>query len=128
MNAHRLAALALLPFAAVAAAAEIAMDIIRQRKPAPVIGKASYYGEGYRGKPMANGQRFDPDALTCACWRWPLGTRLRVTWRTRSVVVTVTDRGPSLALDRVIDLSQAAFAQIAPLPLGIIEVTIQDEP
>ncbi len=126
MTTPKLITVALLPFAVAAATAGELID--RLRRPRAVVGKASYYGEGYRGKPMANGQRFNPDALTCATWKWPLGTRLRVTWRTRSVVVTVTDRGPSLALDRIIDLSQAAFAAIAPLPLGIIEVTIQEEP
>jgi len=128
MNAPKLLTVALVPFAVVVAAAGEFIERIRQRKPAAVTGMASWYGEGYRGKRMANGQRFDPDALTCAAWRWPLGARLRVEWRGKSVIVTVTDRGPSLALDRIIDLSLAAFAAIAPLPLGIIEVQITEEP
>jgi rare lipoprotein A len=37
----------------------------------------------------------------------PFGTRLRVTYRGRSVVVTVNDRGPFIK-GRVLDLSTAA--------------------
>lgn len=88
-------------------------------------GKASWYGESYRGKKMANGKPFDPDKLTCASWEWPLGTKLRVTYFDRFVVVTVTDRGPgrySGELGRLIDLSKAAFTALAETNLGVIEV------
>jgi rare lipoprotein A len=93
-----------------------------------ITGKASWYGEGYRGKLMANGQRFDPDKFTCACWDYPLGTRLRVRNGLRWVIVEVTDRGPNLDLGRTIDLSCAAFAKLASLRLGVINVIIEPEP
>jgi rare lipoprotein A len=92
--------------------------------------KASWYGESYRGKPMANGEQFDPDRRTCASWYWPLGTVLRVTHRNvhgivRSVFVTVTDRGPDKRLGRKLDLSRAAFAILAPLEAGVINVNVE---
>jgi rare lipoprotein A len=93
------------------------------------VGKASWYGEPYRGSRMANGRPFDPDALTCASWHWPLGTQIRVTHRQRSVVVTVTDRGPNRRYpDRIVDLSRAAFARLAHPDVGLIEVTAVQVP
>ena len=99
-------------------------------------GLASWYGEEHRGKRMANGQPFDPDRLTAACWQYPLGTTVRVSvagaaGRQPSVVVVVTDRGPAPYLarnGRVIDLSQAAFRQLAPLSDGLVTVSLQREP
>lgn len=89
-------------------------------------GKASYYGEAYRGKRMANGERFDPTALTCATWEWPLGSWLEITHNKRTVVVRVTDRGPAFNLGRLVDLSQGAFEHLANWRLGVIDVTIRE--
>lgn len=87
---------------------------------------ASWYGDELRGRPMANGKPFNPSALTCASWRYPLGTRLRVSYGTRWVVVTVTDRGPNRRFKkRVIDLSHASFKRLADPKLGLIEVKIE---
>jgi rare lipoprotein A len=96
-------------------------------------GMASWYGEEHRGKLMANGQRFDPDKLTAASWFYPLGTRVRVTihspeFETRSVLVTITDRGPAKRLveqGRVIDLGRAAFQKIAAPDLGLVDVVVE---
>lgn len=87
-------------------------------------GKASYYGEGYRGARMANGDRFNPEAMTAASWNYPLGTWVSVSHGVKFVTVQITDRGPALALKREIDLSEAAFAKLAPLKRGVIEVTV----
>lgn len=93
---------------------------------------ASWYGEEHRGRLMANGERFDPDRMTCASWFYPLGTKLKVQWDgwsqgDRWVIVTVTDRGPHRRLvrqGRTIDLSRAAFDRIGRLELGLIPVRI----
>jgi rare lipoprotein A len=102
----------------------------------PQQGIASWYGEEHRGKLMANGHKFDPDKLTAASWFYPLGTRVRVTvadpqFEPRSVIVTVTDRGPAKRLvgqGRVIDLAHAAFQQIAHPDLGLVTVTVEPVP
>lgn len=90
--------------------------------------QASWYGEELRGRLMANGHPFDPEALTAASWFYPLGARLRVSCAGRACSVVVTDRGPArrlVAQGRVIDLSAAAFRQLAPLRTGVVNVTIE---
>jgi rare lipoprotein A len=90
-----------------------------------VCGTASFYGAGHHGRPMANGRPFNMHALTAAMWGVPFGTKYRVTHKGKSVVVTITDRGPAKRLKRAIDLSQAAFAKIAPLNKGVIPVCME---
>jgi resuscitation-promoting factor RpfB len=55
----------------------------------------------------------------------PFGTQVKVTNTAngRSVVVVINDRGPYVA-GRIIDLSDDAFAQLAPLGVGTINVRI----
>jgi len=55
----------------------------------------------------------------------PFGTQVKVTNTAngRSVVVVINDRGPYIA-GRIIDLSDDAFAQLAPLGVGTINVRI----
>lgn len=73
---------------------------------------ASTLREGCSGI-MANGRRMDDTALTAASWDYPLGTQIRVgSVYGKTVVVTVTDRGPAKRLYRqgkILDLSPAAF-------------------
>lgn len=88
---------------------------------------ASWYGNELRGHLMANGKPFNPDNLTAASWAYPLGTTLRVTSGSNSVIVKITDRGPAKRLvkqGRTIDLSRAAFAKLANPDLGLITVSI----
>lgn len=112
-----------LPFMALAV---VVLSAPAEAAPSAVTAKVAWYGEGYRGKRMANGQRFNPDALTCATWDYPLGARLQFTnvATGRSVVVTVTDRGPAITT-RKADLSRAAFEAIASTSLGVIRCEIR---
>ncbi|SDZ66812.1 rare lipoprotein A [Asanoa ishikariensis] len=81
---------------------------------------ASYYDEG---QTTANGEAFNPDALTAAHKTLPFNTRVRVTNPSngKSVVVRINDRGPFVS-GRCIDLSRAAFAAIASLSQGELTV------
>lgn len=96
-------------------------------------GVASWYGEAHRGKLMANGKRFDPDKYTAASWFYPLGTIVRVTLHSsghprRSVLVTITDRGPARDLvreGRIIDLGRAPFKHLAQPDNGLVYVSVQ---
>jgi len=96
----------------------------------PKAGLASWYGESHRGKRMANGERFDPSKMTAASWYYPLGTRVRVSLKdpARSVIVTISDRGPARSLvreGRIIDLAQAAFEHLARSSIGLVAVTVE---
>jgi len=86
-------------------------------------GYASHYGyqDGYHGQITANGERFNTYALTAAHPYLPMGTRLRVSHKNRSIVVRINDRGP-YAYGRTLDLSYAAFTALAPPSRGEISV------
>lgn len=88
-------------------------------------GKASHYGGRHHGRKMSNGKIFDKNALTCAHNSYPFGTKLKVSYQGKSVVVIVTDRGGFNKLGRVIDLSEGAFKKLAPLSKGVIKVKIE---
>ena len=85
---------------------------------------ASYYGRALEGHLMANGQPFDPDALTAAHKTLPFGTQLEVTYGGRSVRVTITDRGPYVA-GRDLDLSLAAARKLGMLSRGVAPVRVR---
>ncbi len=97
-----------------------------KQAPAVVTGVASYYGDEFRGKVTASGERFDPDKLTAAHRAYPLGTRVRVTnlENGKSVVVRINDRGPYKA-GRIIDLSVRAAREIGLVMDGVTRVAIQ---
>jgi rare lipoprotein A len=83
----------------------------------------SFYGERFRGKRTASGERFNPDALTAAHRSLPFGTRVKVTNPRNglSVIVRVNDRGPFVR-GRVADLSKAAARSIGLLWRGVARV------
>lgn len=89
-------------------------------------GKASWYGEAHHGKPMRNGKPFNMHAMTAASNTLPLGTKaiVRNVQNGKFVQVTITDTGAFHRYGRIIDLSRAAFASLAPLDKGIIRVCV----
>jgi rare lipoprotein A len=86
-------------------------------------GKASYYGNE-SGSRTASGQRFNQNAMTAAHRSLPFGTKLRVTHRGQSVVVTINDRGPFIR-GRVLDLSKGAARAIGLTGAGVGHVTAE---
>jgi len=85
------------------------------------VGIASFYR--YDTK-TASGEPFDPRQLTAAHRTLPFGTRVRVTNASgKSVVVRINDRGPFHG-GRVIDLSQAAAAELGLVRAGSGRVTL----
>ena len=81
---------------------------------------ASFYDEPQM---TANGERFNPDALTAASKTLAFDTRVRVTSvdTGKSVIVRINDRGPYIA-GRCLDLSRAAFDAIDNLDKGAVTV------
>ncbi len=99
---------------------------LRKHHSASLTGWATWYSrasarrEGTGGKQilMANGRPLNDLAMTCAAWNTKFGQRVRVTnlVNGRTVLVTVTDRGPGRSSRRrgvIIDLSQAAMLALA---------------
>jgi rare lipoprotein A len=91
---------------------------------------ASFMSYELEGRVMANGHRFHVGGLTAASWDLPFGARVRVTnlLNGRSVVVTITDRGPAFWTRRTIDLSLEAASRIGMLRDGVVPVRIQRLP
>lgn len=89
-------------------------------------GKVSLYGEAFAGKKTANGDTFDPQALTMAHRTLPFGTRVRVTnlANHRSVEVVVNDRGPMVP-GRVADLSLEAARRIGMVANGVVDALLE---
>jgi rare lipoprotein A len=86
-------------------------------------GMASFYGNE-SGSKTASGARFNQNAMTCAHRSLPFGTKLRVTHRGQSVVVTVNDRGPFVR-GRVLDLSTGAARAIGLTGAGVGKVVAE---
>lgn len=90
--------------------------------PKTSYGIASFYDEGQK---TANGETFNPKALTAAHPTLPFGTRLRVTnvATGRSVTVRINDRGPYVA-GRVVDVSYTAAETLGIVGRGIAKVKL----
>jgi len=84
-------------------------------------GIASWYDIGTR---TANGEAFNPDAMTAAHPSLPFGTLVRVTFRGNSVVVRINDRGPFTG-GRIIDLSRGSAQAIGLKSAGIGTVQVE---
>jgi rare lipoprotein A len=97
-----------------------------QRDEGRVSGVATWYGSGFHGVTMANGERFNMwDQGIAASNTHPIGARLRVTRVETgdSIVVRVVDRGAFRA-PIVVDLSYAAFTRLADSRTGVIPVVV----
>lgn len=94
---------------------------IRQLGPQPpseVV--ASWYGEDYHGRAMANGDIYDMYANTIAHKDLPLGTRVELkNPRTgQTALAVITDRGPYIE-GRDIDLSYGLASQLSLVENGV---------
>lgn len=92
----------------------------------PQRDEASYYHPRFEGRPMANGEPFDPASESAAHRSLPLGTRARVTnlANGRSAEVTVEDCGPCVR-GRIIDVSPAAAEQLGMRHSGTAPVEVR---
>lgn len=109
--------------ATLAALALVCVASIANADPKSFSGIASFYGNE-SGTKTASGQRFNQNAMTAAHRSLPFGTKVRVTYRGRSVVVTINDRGPFIK-GRVIDLSAGAARAVGLTAAGVGHVTVE---
>lgn len=88
-------------------------------------GDASFYSDRLEGNTTANGERYDPEALTAAHRTLRFGTRVEVRRSNGArVVVCINDRGPFVS-GRVIDLSRAAAESLGIIRAGVAPVALR---
>lgn len=75
------------------------------------VVRASWYG-AESGNRTASGLHFDGSQLLVAHRTLPLHTKVRVSYRGRSIIVPVEDRGPAKWTGKSIDLSRAVARRI----------------
>lgn len=87
------------------------------------FGKASYYSDSLEGNGTSNGEVYLASEMTAAHLTLPFGTVVRVTnlANEQTVHVRINDRGPYIT-GRCLDLSRAAFEEIAHPGTGVIWV------
>ena len=104
------------------------LEVTRRRSLEPREVVASWYGPGFDGRPMANGQPYDRHAATIAHRTLPLGTRVRLTNPETGVTVEarVTDRGPYVA-GREVDLSYGLARRLDLVGRGVGRLLLQVE-
>ena len=92
-------------------------------------GEASWYGDAFHGKPTANGDVYDQNAMTAAHKTLPMPSQVQVTnlENNRSVVVTINDRGPFVP-GRIIDLSRRAAIELGFVEIGTARVRVKAIP
>lgn len=91
-------------------------------------GLASWYGEKFRGRKTASGERFNPDQLTAAHRNLPFGTKVRIMQKDGDfdkdgVEVRINDRGPFIK-GRVIDVSAQAARKLGIKGAGVAPVRL----
>jgi rare lipoprotein A len=89
-------------------------------------GKVAWYGGKFAGRKTANGERFNPGAMTMAHKTLPFGTKVKVTnlATNKSVTVRVNDRGPTTP-DRIGDLSRGAAGKIGMVRSGVVNARLE---
>lgn len=107
-------------------AAALCCAPVKTKAESSFSGIASFY-DNESGSKTASGERFNENALTCAHRTLAFGTKVRVTYRSRSVICRVNDRGPFVK-GRVIDLSTASARAIGLTGAGIGHVTAETVP
>ena len=111
--------------------------IIKQINYPAYDGMASWYGPGFHGQNMANGQVYDMNDIVVAHRTLPLGRRVKITNldNGKSIIAPVLDRGPYVKnskgeYTREIDLSYGVALELGTIKKGVVPVKIEpiDEP
>ena len=100
---------------------------LRQRTHLAVqVGTASWYGRWHAGRLTASGERFNPQAMTCAHRTLPLGSIVKVTDLAtgKNVELEVNDRGPYVK-GRIMDLSEGAARELGGDEKGLLTVRVE---
>lgn len=82
---------------------------------------ASWYGEPYHGRVMANGQTYDMHKMTCAHKTLPLGSIIIFERNGITAICELTDRGPYIP-GRTWDVSYACACSLGMVDEGVVAV------
>lgn len=90
------------------------------------VGGASWYGPGFHGKKMANGKKFNENAISFAHKTLPLNSLVKVTnlENGRTICGPVFDRGPFIE-GRIIDASKAAAIALRYKDQGVTKASVE---
>ena len=95
-----------------------------ERSPSQYV-LASWYGPGFHGNETASGEIFDEDAMTVAHPYFSFGTKLEITYKGKTVIARVNDRGPYTG-GRQIDLSKGVAKELGFDGVDNVEISILD--
>ena len=105
---------------------------IKKVKYEEIEGRASWYGPGFHGQNMANGEVFDMNSIVVAHRTLPLGLSVKVTnlENGKSIIARVLDRGPYIRgyngdYTREIDLSYKVAQELDTIAKGVVNVKIE---
>lgn len=87
------------------------------------IVKASWYGRE-SGNRTASGMAFNGRQFIVAHKSLPFGTKLRLTYKGRSVVVPVEDRGPYIK-GRTLDLAEVVAERLGTKKAGVVSLCME---
>jgi rare lipoprotein A len=89
-------------------------------------GMASFYARKFQDRKTSSGELLNNNSMTAAHKTLPFGSEVIVKNLNngKSVKVRINDRGPFVE-GRIIDLTRAAFSQIANLDKGVTKVEIR---
>jgi rare lipoprotein A len=111
-------------------AAAPAAPVVKKPAAAPAAsgameGKIAHYGSKFNGRKTACGVIFNAKAMTMASKTIPCGTMVKVTnlKNKKSVIVKVTDRGPSTP-DRIGDVSTGAARKLGMTGPGVVDAKL----
>jgi len=106
--------------------------IIKQVDYESCEGLASWYGPGFHGQNMANGQVYNMYDIVVAHRTIPLGRKVKVTnlENGKSIIAPVLDRGPYVKSSqgkytREIDLSYAVAQELGTIQKGVVLAKIE---
>lgn len=85
----------------------------------PTTRTLSVYSDYFVGRTMANGKKFYQHLQTCATNDWPLGTKLRITFKGKAITVTVSDRMHRRFDGRRVDLPRGVWRKLESKPDGL---------
>lgn len=89
-------------------------------------GGASFYHDSLAGRLTANGEKYNPEAKTCAHKTLPFGTVVIIedTGSGKWARCRINDRGPYVA-GRIIDLSKRTARELGIIDKGVAKVRIR---